>query len=144
MKKFECIGRLCKDFEMNFLPDGTAITRNSLAIDEKRNGVKKTEFVKVSFFGKSAECVMRYTGKGKMIYVSGNVKAEAWENRQTKQIQSQLSVTVLDFMILEWNKKEATEPEERDSYSGAETYSESKKSQSYSGGVDCTDPEVPF
>ena len=75
------IGRLGRDPEMRYLPNGDPVTSFSIATDRQyndRNGqkVKETTWFRVSVFGKSAEISNQYLSKGKMVLVEGRLRPD--------------------------------------------------------------------
>jgi single-strand DNA-binding protein len=75
------IGRLGRDPEMKYMPNGDPVTSFSLATDRQyndKNGqkVKETTWFRVSVFGKQAETVNQFLSKGKMALVEGRLRAD--------------------------------------------------------------------
>ena len=76
------IGRLGRDPEMRYLPNGDPVTSFSVATDRQyndRNGqkVKETTWFRVSVFGKQGENANQYLHKGSMVLVEGRLQADA-------------------------------------------------------------------
>jgi single-strand DNA-binding protein len=81
------VGRLGKDPEVRYTPDGMMITNFTLATDEQRkdkNGerVQKTEWHRIVTFGKLAEICGKYLVKGKLVFVEGRIQTRAWEDKE--------------------------------------------------------------
>jgi single-strand DNA-binding protein len=75
------VGRLGRDPEMRYMPDGSPVTSFSMATDRAyndRNGQKQKEttWFRVSVFGKQAEVVNQYLSKGKMALVEGRLRVD--------------------------------------------------------------------
>jgi single-strand DNA-binding protein len=75
------IGRLGRDPEMRYLPNGDPVTSFSIATDRAYNDrsgqkVKETTWFRVSVFGKQAENANQYLSKGKMVLVEGRLKPD--------------------------------------------------------------------
>lgn len=75
------VGRLGRDPEMRYMPNGDPVTSFSMATDRAyndRNGqlVRETTWWRVSVFGKQAETVNQYLSKGKMVLVEGRLTAD--------------------------------------------------------------------
>ena len=61
-------------------PNGTAVTRLSLATDRRRqDGEKDTDWHDIVCWSKQAEAVNEYVGKGDRIYVAGRLVQNCWE-----------------------------------------------------------------
>lgn len=73
------IGRLGRDPEMKFTPNGQAVTAFSVATDRQytKDGepVKETIWFRVEVWGKQAEACNTYLQKGALVYVIGRMKA---------------------------------------------------------------------
>ena len=80
------IGNVGK-IETRFAPSGDAICNVSLAVNEswkdKQTGEKKerTEWVRVVFFGKTAEIAEKYVKVGQSLYVSGKFTTRKWQDK---------------------------------------------------------------
>jgi len=74
------IGRMTRDIEVRYTPSGSAVGDLSLAVNEKRkDGEDIVSFVDVTAWGKTAEVLAEYGGKGKQILVEGKLRQERWE-----------------------------------------------------------------
>jgi len=84
LNKFMCIGRLGKDPEVRFMPNGNAVVGFSISLGEswkdKNTGEKqeRTEWVNCSAFGKLAEIIGEYVKKGSKIYIDGKMRTEKY------------------------------------------------------------------
>lgn len=72
------IGRLGRDPEMRYMPNGDPVTSFSIATDRQYNDksgqkVKETTWFRVSVFGKQAEVANQFLSKGKMVLVEGRL-----------------------------------------------------------------------
>lgn len=80
------IGRLGKDPEVRYTPDGLMVTSFNLATDEQwkdKSGqkVQKTEWHRIVTFGKLAEICGNFLAKGKMVFVEGRIQTRSWEDK---------------------------------------------------------------
>jgi single-strand DNA-binding protein len=81
-QKIVIVGRLGKDPEMRYLPDGTAVTSINVATDrrwtDKATGqpTQETTWFRVSVWGRQAESVNQYLSKGKMVLVEGHIRPD--------------------------------------------------------------------
>lgn len=71
MNKFEIIGRLTNEPETRFTTEGKGITTFTMAVNTTKDD---TTFIKVTTFGATSELIQKYTHKGDMILVDGNIK----------------------------------------------------------------------
>jgi single-strand DNA-binding protein len=82
------IGRLGKDPETRFMPNGKAVTNFSVATSEKwkKDGEKqeRTEWHNVVAFEKLAEICAEYLRKGSQVYVEGKLQTRKWQDKEGK------------------------------------------------------------
>lgn len=81
------VGRLGRDSETRFMPDGKAVTNFSIGVSESwkgKDGTKQesTEWVRVSTFGKLAEICGEYLKKGSLVYIQGKMQTRKWQNKE--------------------------------------------------------------
>lgn len=86
LNKWIGIGRLGKDPEVRYTPDGAMVTSFSLATDRQwkdKNGekVQETEWINVVVFGKLAEICGNYLSKGQLVYIEGRIRTRSWEGK---------------------------------------------------------------
>lgn len=73
------LGRVGTDPEMQYTPNGTAVTKLRLATDRNRaNGDTETDWHSVVCWDKLAEIVNNYVAKGQRIYVDGRLVQNTW------------------------------------------------------------------
>ena len=87
LNKVLIIGRLGKDPEIRYTAGGTAIAKLSVATSEKwtdQQGQKqeRTEWHRVSMFGKLAEIASQYLKKGSLVYVEGRLQTSEYQDQQ--------------------------------------------------------------
>jgi single-strand DNA-binding protein len=80
-QKLVLVGNLGNDPEMRYTPQGTPVTRLSIATNRKyttADGQQKEETVwfRVSVFGKQAEACNQYLTKGRPVLVEGRLTAD--------------------------------------------------------------------
>jgi single-strand DNA-binding protein len=83
------IGRLTRDTEMRYMPDGTAVAKFSIAVqddykDKSGQKVERAEFVPIVAYGKLAEICGQYLTKGKEVYVDGMFTTRKWSDNDGK------------------------------------------------------------
>ncbi len=73
-----CIaGKIGKDAEIKYLPDGTAVANFSIADDQGRT--KPTIWWRCQLFGKRAESLAQYLVKGVSVTVSGQITEREYQ-----------------------------------------------------------------
>ena len=96
------MGNLTRDPELRQTKGGTSICRFSVAVNRSYNSQDgstrdETCFVEVDSFGRKAENIAKFFGKGKSILVEGRLRQENWEDKQSGQKRSKLLVVLESF-----------------------------------------------
>ena len=86
VNKVILIGRLGRDPETRYMPNGDAITNFSLATDEQwrdRNGERqtRTEWHNVSLYGKLGEIANQYLRKGSQVFIEGKIQSRKYTDK---------------------------------------------------------------
>ena len=99
VNKIFIIGRLARDPEIRYTQNGSAIANMTVATDESFTGsdgnkVERTEWHRVTVFGKMAENCGNYLGKGSLVHVEGSLATRKWQDqngqdRYTTEIKAQ-------------------------------------------------------
>jgi single-strand DNA-binding protein len=89
VNKVIILGNLGADPETRFLQSGEAVCNLRIATTEKwkdKSGEKqeKTEWHRVSFFGRLAEVAGEYLTKGSPVYVEGSITTRKWTDKDGK------------------------------------------------------------
>ncbi|PJK01926.1 single-stranded DNA-binding protein [Lysobacteraceae bacterium NML03-0222] len=84
INKVILVGNLGNDPETSYTQSGMAVTKISLAtttVRKDRDGMQqeKTEWHRVTFFGKLAEIAAEYLRKGRQVYVEGRLSYGSYE-----------------------------------------------------------------
>jgi len=91
MNKVILIGRIGRDPEMSYTPNGQARCKFSVATDEgyrdKQTGqkVERTEWHNVVAWRQTAEFCGNYLGKGRLVLVEGKLQTRKWQDQNTGQ-----------------------------------------------------------
>lgn len=90
VNKVILVGRLGKDPEMRYMPNGNAVANFSLATSEQfkdRDGNKqeRTEWHRVVLFGRTAEVAGEYLRKGGMAYIEGRLQTRKWTDKDGQE-----------------------------------------------------------
>lgn len=88
-QKITVVGNLGRDPEMRYMPDGTAVTNLSVAVNRKykdnKTGatVSQATWFKVSVWGAQAEPCNQYLSSGRPVLVEGELVADDYGNPRT-------------------------------------------------------------
>ncbi len=106
-------GNITRDLELRYTAGGTAVVDVGLAVN---NRVKKGEdwvdepmFIDVTLFGKRAETIAEYCGKGSPLLVEGRLKLEQWETDGQKRSKHVIVADSVE-MLASRKDKEQEEP----------------------------------
>ena len=103
MNTVNLIGRLTKDIELRYTTSGKAVGSFSLAVTRQfknENGERESDFFNCVIWGKSAENLANFTGKGAQIGVNGRLQTRNYENQQGQRVYV-TEVVVDNFTFLE-------------------------------------------
>lgn len=98
LAKLNGLFRLTRDMELKYAASGTAVGNLGLACSEKYKDKETQLFLDAVIFGKAAEIVNQYAGsKRTQIYLSGKLKTEQWQDKNTGQNRSKVVFEIQDF-----------------------------------------------
>ncbi len=81
------VGNLGQDPDTRYMPSGSAVTNISIATSEKWKDKQtgepreRTEWHRVSMFGRLAEIAAEYLRKGSQVYIEGKLQTDKWQDR---------------------------------------------------------------
>lgn len=82
------IGRLTKDPELRYTPNGTATASFTLAVDRPYNKEKEREadFIPIVVWRQLAETCANYLRKGRLAAVEGRIEVRNYENKEGRRV----------------------------------------------------------
>ena len=78
------IGRLTRDPELRYTPNGTAVASFTLAVDRFRTnaqGEREADFIPIVVWQKQAENCANYLGKGSLAAVDGRMQVRSYDDK---------------------------------------------------------------
>ena len=90
INKVIILGNIGQDPETAYLPNGTTVTKTSVATSKKwkdkntGQDQEQTEWHRIVFFGKLADIAGQYLKKGSKVYVEGALKTNKWQDKDGK------------------------------------------------------------
>lgn len=98
MNKIELIGRLTKDPE--YKEGACSITKFTLAVDRdyKKEGEPTADFISITTFGKLAENIHKYVGKGRLVAVEGRISTGSYEKDGRKYYTTNIIGEKVEFL----------------------------------------------
>lgn len=115
MNNVVLIGRLVRDPELRYLPNGgTAISNFTLAIDKGLSKDKKSEmesqnkptadFIRIIAWGKLGENCCNYLVKGRLVGIQGRLQSGSYDDKDGKKVYT-TDVVATNVEFLEWGDK---------------------------------------
>lgn len=154
VNKVILIGNLGRDPETRYLPSGDAITNISIATTDtwKDKGGEKqerTEWHRVSFFGRLAEIAGEYLKKGSQVYVEGRLQTRKWQDKESGQDRYSTEIVANEMRML--GRREGgggSEPMSREprepATAGASAGSGKAAPKKGGGNFEQMDDDIPF
>lgn len=86
LNKVILIGRLTANPELKTTQSGVAVTSFCIAVDRPatKDGEKKTDFINIVAWRKTAEFICKYFLKGSAIIICGSIQTRSWKDEQGK------------------------------------------------------------
>lgn len=84
------IGRLTRDPELRYTPNGTAVANFRLAVDRpfaNQQGERETDFIDIVVWRSAAETVAKHMKKGRLVAVEGRLQIRSYENTEGQRIR---------------------------------------------------------
>ncbi|OAJ70641.1 single-stranded DNA-binding protein [Methylobacillus sp. MM3] len=87
VNKVILVGNLGRDPEMRYMPSGDALASFSIATtdtwkDKSGQRQERTEWHRISMFGKQAEIAGQYLKKGSSVYIEGRLQTRKWTDKE--------------------------------------------------------------
>jgi len=104
--KVMLMGNLTRDVEIRHTSGNTAVGNFGLAVNRKfktQSGEQREEvtFVDCEAWGRTAEVMSQYLGKGRAVFIEGRLKLDQWEDKNGGGKRSKLSVVVENFQFVD-------------------------------------------
>ena len=140
------IGRLTRDPEMRYLPEGQlAVASFSVAIDriQRAGKEKQADFPRVTVFGKQAENCERYLKKGRLVGVQGSIRTGSYVNKDGATVYT-TEVVADRVEFLEWGDRTEV-PQRREADWGGKAQPAPRSDMEIPDGFQALeDDDVPF
>lgn len=107
LNEWKGVGRLGKEIELRYLPNGDAVASFSIACDDsyknKQTGekVEKTEWVRCAAFRQTAEFLAEWLHKGNRVLINGKLKTREYEKDGVKHYVTEIHVGQ-GTQIIDW------------------------------------------
>lgn len=101
------IGRLTKDPDLRYTPNGVAVSTFTLAVNrnfKSQDGKQEADFINIVAWKKTAETCANYLKKGRLIAVEGRIQTRNYDNNEGKKVYV-TEVVADNVKFLEHEKK---------------------------------------
>ena len=153
MNSVVLIGRLTKDPEVRYTSGSQmAVCNFTLAIDRPTKEEKKTDYPRVTVFGRQAENCERFLTKGRLCGVQGRIQTGSYQDKDGKMVYT-TDVVADRVEFLEWGNaqpseetqpKSTPEPQEAVEETHQETIEEPPQEEPAPEGFAYLNEDVPF
>lgn len=82
------IGRLTRDPELRYTPNGVAVTQFTLAVDRpfQTNSQREADFIPIVTWRQLAETCANYLKKGRLTAVEGRIQISNYDNNEGRKV----------------------------------------------------------
>ena len=99
VNKVIIMGNMGKDPELSYTQGGMAVCQFSLATSKKKkDGTDVTSWHRCNAFGKTAEIITQYVGKGQQLYVEGELSYGQYEKDGIVRYTTDIIVNEFSFV----------------------------------------------
>ena len=99
MNKVILMGRLTRDPDIRYTDGGLSVARFSVAVDRRFSKDHEADFISCVAFGKTAEFIEKYFGKGQRIGLTGRIQTGSYTNRDgTKVYTTDVVAEAVEFV----------------------------------------------
>lgn len=88
------VGRVGGDPDVKFFESGSVVCNLTLAVDRRTRNNDQPDWFNLELWGKTAQVAADYVRKGSLIGVSGALKFESWQDRNTGATRSKPVIRV--------------------------------------------------
>lgn len=92
------VGNLGADPELRYTPNGNAVMDMSVATSTRINGEDKTEWHKVTVWGKTAESCANYLSKGSKVGIKGRIEYQKYEKDGETRYMTKIVADNVEFL----------------------------------------------
>lgn len=121
MQRFIGIGNITRNLELKYTTTNKAIIETNIAI--KRGFTDETDFINIQVWGKQAENLAKYCGKGSKIAIDGELRIDSFDGRDGKKVyKTYILVGSVEF--LDTKKKENKVEEKQEAVDNSDIFQE--------------------
>ncbi|GAC42788.1 single-stranded DNA-binding protein [Paenibacillus popilliae] len=133
------IGRLTRDPELRYTPNGIATTKFTLAVDRpfsNQNGDREADFIPVVVWRSAAEASANYLRKGRLTAVEGRIQTRHFDNTEGRRVYV-TEVVADNVRFLEFNRNNNEERPQQPEAQPKDPFDDGKP-------IDISSDDLPF
>lgn len=135
MQRFIGIGNITRNLELKYTTTNKAILETNIAV--KRGFTDETDFINIQVWGKQAENLAKYCGKGSKIAIDGELRIDSFDGRDGKKVyKTYILVGSVEF--LDTKKKENKVEEKQEVVNNTDIF------QNFANEVEIEESMLPF
>jgi len=109
------VGNLGADPELRYTASGMAVAKFRIATSETytdKQGTRqeRTEWHRITAWGKLAEICGQYLSKGRMVYIEGRIRSDTWEQEGVKRYSYEIVADIMRMLGAGRGEREAEPP----------------------------------
>ncbi len=104
------IGRVGGEPDVKYFESGSVVCKLTLAVNRRSRNSDEPDWFNLELWGKTAEVAANYVRKGRLIGVSGALKLEHWQDRNTGAERSRPVIRVEQLELLGSKRDQEAEP----------------------------------
>lgn len=110
------MGNLTRDPELRSTTSGSSVASFALAITRNWNNAQgerqeETSFIDCEAWGRTGETIAKYVQKGRQLLVSGRLRQDTWQDKDTGKNRSTLRVVVEEFSFVSDGNRGGSAPQ---------------------------------
>ena len=109
MNKVVLVGRLTRDPELRYTPNGVAVANFTVAVNrpfKNQQGEQEADFINCVAWRKAAENLAQYQQKGSLIAVAGSLESSTYVDKDTGKNRYSLEVRAEEIKFLSQPKQQ--------------------------------------
>lgn len=114
MNSIVLIGRITKDLELRTTEGQKSVCNFTLAVN--RLGSEQADFINIAVWGKQAENLVEYQGKGSLISVCGALRVDNYEVDGQKRYNTYVLANNIEFLSARRNGEETPVEKKNDPF----------------------------
>jgi single-strand DNA-binding protein len=138
------VGRMTKDADLKFTPNGNAVATFTLAVNRSFNK-EETDFINCVVWKKPAENLANFTKKGSLIGLEGRIQVRNYDGQDGKKVYvTEVVADSIQFLEPKNNGNINTSESKKESNTGQGNSFNDDPFGGSSKTIDITDDSLPF